>query len=103
MSIEISPEIYARLESCAHGFNDQPANVIARLLEFHHAHRHCACDAPPVSGPLDEAKPAPISASDVPPPRGKRDNSRYIFEGECYKKGPSCALSSPPMSAATRQ
>jgi len=88
ITIEISPEIYARLEDCAHGFNDQPANAIARLLDFYHARRHCPCDAMPDPGPLDGAKPAPDSASDVPLPRGKRDNSRYIFEGERYKKGP---------------
>jgi len=44
--------------------------------------------AVPGSGSLDAAKPAPDSASDVQLPRGKRDNSRYIFEGERYKKGP---------------
>jgi len=70
-SIYISPEIFSRLESHARGFNDKPANVIARLLDFHDAHQQCPCGAAPMV-----RRPS------------TRNNSLYEFEGDRYKKGP---------------
>lgn len=66
--IRIPPEIYARLERHAKGF-DTPANVIERLLDHYEG----------------VAKSQP--SRDTSPMDRSRDNTKYQFNGQEYGKG----------------
>jgi len=73
--IRVSPEVYARLERLAVGF-DTPDSVIRRLLDFYDG------KDPSGSAEVDSTQPYPY-----PSPERRRDTTKYTFDGETYGKG----------------
>lgn len=71
--IRVSPEVYARLERLAVGF-DTPDSVIRRLLDVY--------DGKEPSGSAETESTLPY-----PSPERRRDTTKYTFAGKTYGKG----------------